>query len=150
MGDSEFVRKIQSDREGRVWVLTGGGQGPVVLDVKSVPLRVNSKEDLIYPIVNGVYQNREGQFWFATWGNGVTCYDPAVRIFRTAEGESIQESGLLTVDRDDTISFRAGQSHKRKTARLHRSSEGVAIEVLKSDDSQEAIFGSGLKYQSNP
>ena len=77
-----WLRKIQCDREGRMWFCTlngvfyqnGDGFGSFTL-----------ADGLPYPAVNAVFQDREHQYWFATWG-GVLLYDAhSISIFNPGE-----------------------------------------------------------------
>ena len=68
------VRKIQLDREGRMWVCLAGG-GAWCYD-GATSHHYTIRDGLADNAVIGMLQDREGQFWFATWGGGVSCYDP--------------------------------------------------------------------------
>ena len=65
------LRKIQCDREGRMWFCTS--EGGLYQDGDGFS-RFTQADGLPYPAVKSVFQDRECQFWFATWG-GVGVYD---------------------------------------------------------------------------
>ena len=67
------VRKLQIDREGRLWVCAG--TETMCHDGQDFH-RLAMPKGLAYGRVTGMCQDREGQFWFATWGAGVGCFDP--------------------------------------------------------------------------
>ena len=65
------LRKIQCDREGRLWFCTS--QEVLYQDGDGFS-RFSPGDGLPHPIVKAVFHDREGRFWFATWG-GVGVYD---------------------------------------------------------------------------
>ena len=65
------LRKIQCDRDGRMWFCTS--EGVLYQDgdrFSGFPLA----DGLPHPAVKAVFQDRDHQYWFATWG-GVGLYD---------------------------------------------------------------------------
>ncbi|MCY3870548.1 MAG: sigma 54-interacting transcriptional regulator, partial [Gemmatimonadetes bacterium] len=65
------LRKIQCDREGRIWLCTS--EGVLYQDsdgFSEFPLA----DGLSHPAVKSVYQDRDHRYWFATW-SGVVLYD---------------------------------------------------------------------------
>ena len=73
-----WLRKIQCDREGRMWFCTLNG---VLYQNGDGFGRFTLADGLPYPAVNAVFQDREHQYWFATWG-GVLLYDAhSISIF---------------------------------------------------------------------
>ena len=72
------LRKIQSDREGRMWFSTSEG---VLYQNGDGFNRFTSADGLPNPAVKAVFQDREHQLWFATWG-GVGLYDAhSINVF---------------------------------------------------------------------
>jgi len=72
------LRKIYTDCEGRMWFCTSNGAW--AYDGSGFH-PFTPQEGLQYRVITSVFQDREGLIWFATWGNGVACYDPdAVQI----------------------------------------------------------------------
>ena len=65
------LRKIQCDREGRMWFSTS--KGGLYQDGDGFS-RITPADGLPYPAVKAVLLDREHQYWFATWG-GVGLYD---------------------------------------------------------------------------
>ena len=65
------LRKIQCDREGRMWFSTS--EGGLCQDGDGFS-RFTPADGLPHPAVKAVFQDRDHQFWFATWG-GVGLYD---------------------------------------------------------------------------
>ncbi|NKB69090.1 MAG: AAA domain-containing protein [Candidatus Latescibacteria bacterium] len=68
------IRKLQTDRSGRLWALTMNSAP--WLWVNGAPQRWEEAAALPASRYNGVYQDREGLIWFATYGWGPCCYDP--------------------------------------------------------------------------
>ncbi len=62
------LRKIQCDRDGRMWLCTSGG---ALYQTEAGFDRVTTGDGLPYPVVNAVFQDPDRQHWFATWGGGV-------------------------------------------------------------------------------
>ena len=61
-----------------VLYLGGGALSESVTDLA----RFTPADGLPHPVVNAVFQDREHQFWFATWGGGVALYDAhSISIF---------------------------------------------------------------------
>lgn len=71
------LRKIQSDREGRMWFCTSMG---VLYQDGDGFSEFTPADGLPHPAVKAVFQDREHQFWFATWG-GVGLYDDHISVF---------------------------------------------------------------------
>ncbi len=65
------LRKIQCDREGRMWFSTMEG---VFYQDGDRLSRFTPADGLPSPAVKSVFQDREHQHWFATWG-GIGLYD---------------------------------------------------------------------------
>jgi len=65
------LRKIQCDREGRMWFSTS--EGGLYQDSDGFS-RFTVADGLPHPAVKAVFEDRDHQFWFATWG-GVGLYD---------------------------------------------------------------------------
>ncbi len=73
-----WLRKIQCDREGRMWFCTL--DGVLYQDGDGFSSFIPA-DGLPYPAVNAVFQDREHQYWFATWGGGLGLYDAhSIRI----------------------------------------------------------------------
>ena len=71
------LRKIQCDREGRMWFSTS--EGVIYQDGEGFS-RLTPADGLPHRAVKAVFQDREYQFWFATWG-GVGLYDTKISVF---------------------------------------------------------------------
>lgn len=77
------LRRIQCDRDGRMWVCTAGGvhyqDGGEFI---GFPLADGGS----HPAVKAVFQDRDKQFWFATW-SGVIRYDASsINVFDLGDG----------------------------------------------------------------
>ena len=66
-----ILRKIQCDRKGRMWFSTSDG---VLYQDGDGFSRFTVADGLPNPAVKAVFQDREHQYWFATWG-GASLYD---------------------------------------------------------------------------
>ncbi len=71
------LRSIQCDRAGRMWLCTSEG---VLYQDGDGFSRFTLADGLPHPAVKAVFQDREHQFWFATWG-GVVLYDAQISVF---------------------------------------------------------------------
>ncbi|MBI2506453.1 MAG: hypothetical protein HYW07_24825, partial [Candidatus Latescibacteria bacterium] len=95
------LRKIQLDREGRVWFCTS--EGVHCYDGAEFH-HFTTKDGLAHEVVNAMLQDREGHFWFATWGGGISCYDPhLIRLFGEREARPHHEACALLEDRRGRI-----------------------------------------------
>ena len=73
----DVLRKIQCDREGRMWFCTSEG---VLYQDGGGFSRFTPADGLPHPAVKAVLQDREHQYWFATWG-GIGLYDDRISVF---------------------------------------------------------------------
>ena len=96
------VRRIQRDREGRIWFSITGGGGVVCHDGERY-LHWTTADGLSYDWVNAVCQDREGLYWFATWGGGISCFDPDVQIWHEEDGLPQNETHALFADAEGRI-----------------------------------------------
>ena len=91
------LRKIQSDREGRMWFCTSKG---VLYQDGDGFSKFTPADGLPHPAVKAVFQDREHQFWFATWG-GVGLYDAhSVSVFDLSEELSRGGSEISQIVQD--------------------------------------------------
>ncbi len=72
------LRKIQCDQEGRMWFSTSEG---VLYQDGDGFNRFTSADGLPNPAVKAVFQDREHQFWFATWGGGGLYDAHSISVF---------------------------------------------------------------------
>ena len=91
------LRKIQCDREGRMWFCTSEG---VLYQDGDGFSKFTPADGLPHPAVKAVFQDREHQYWFATWG-GVGLYDAhsiSVFDFSARVSESVSEVSQIVQD----------------------------------------------------
>ena len=96
------LRQITCDREGRMWLCTMGGAFYQDGDGFS---RFTAADGLPHSAVKAVFQDREHQFWFATW-NGVGLYDAHnINVFdlRANVARNVSEVTQIVQDRQGTI-----------------------------------------------
>ncbi len=96
------LRKIQCDREGRMWFCTSEG---VLYQDGDGFSRFTPADGLPHPAAKTVFQDREHQFWFATWG-GVGLYDThSISVFDpSAElSQNVSEVSQIVQDRRGDI-----------------------------------------------
>ena len=74
---SGWLRRIQCDGTGRMWFCTSEG---VLYQDGDRFSRFTPADGLPHPAVKAVFQDREHQLWFATWG-GVGLYDERISVF---------------------------------------------------------------------
>ncbi len=124
------LRKIQTDRDGRLWLCTSGGalyQSGDGFD------RVTTGDGLPYPVVNAVYQDPDRQHWFATWGGGVALYDAfGVGLFERAEEypEGEAEISRMVQDRRGRIWIGFSSPFLSLTARSVARFDGSGYEFV--------------------
>ena len=98
------LRKIQCDREGRMWFSTSEGGLYQNGDGFS---RFTIADGLPHPAVKAVFQDRDHQYWFATWG-GVGLYDAhSISVFDLGKafpkGKEPSEISQIVQDRRGNI-----------------------------------------------
>ncbi len=95
------LRKIQCDGTGRMWFSTS--EGVLYQDGEGFS-RFTPADGLPHPAVKAVFQDRDHQYWFATWG-GVVLYDTQISVFDlSAEFSSnVSEVSQLVQDRRGDI-----------------------------------------------
>ena len=96
------LRKIQCDREGRMWFCTSE---EVLYQDGDGFSKFTTTEGLPHPAVKAVLQDREHQFWFATWG-GVGLYDAhSISVFDLSKRgpKSSNEISQIVQDRQGNI-----------------------------------------------
>ncbi|MXZ08837.1 MAG: AAA domain-containing protein [Gemmatimonadetes bacterium] len=96
------LRKIQCDREGRMWFGTSNG---VLYQDGDGFSKFTPADGLPHPAVKAVFQDREHQYWFATWG-GVGLYDAhsiSIFDFSARASESVSEISQIVQDRRGDI-----------------------------------------------
>ena len=96
-----WLRKIQCDREGRMWFCT---LNEVLYQDGDGFSRFTPADGLPHPNVIAVFQDRERQYWFATWG-GIGFYEEhSISIFdlgKTFGDQSIEISQIVQDRRGD-------------------------------------------------
>ena len=91
------LRKIQCDGTGRMWFSTSNG---VFYQDGDGFSKFTPADGLPHPAVKAVFQDREHQFWFATWG-GVGLYDAhsiSIFDFSARASESVSEVSQIVQD----------------------------------------------------
>jgi DNA-binding NtrC family response regulator/ligand-binding sensor domain-containing protein len=71
-----FVRKILPDRQGRTWFCLSG-RDLAALVCEEGCFRGLRAQEIGFSTVCGFHEDREGGLWFATWGGGLSRFDPA-------------------------------------------------------------------------
>ncbi|NKB68868.1 MAG: AAA domain-containing protein [Candidatus Latescibacteria bacterium] len=95
------IRKIQHDREGRLWFCMGG-KGALCYDGAAWH-NFRAADGLGWDHVNGLLQDRGGHIWFATFGGGISCYDPHhIQLINIKTNHS-EFQGALAEDRQGSI-----------------------------------------------
>ena len=93
------LRKIQCDREGRMWFSTS--EGGLYQDGDGFS-RFTIADGLPHPALKAVLQDRDHQFWFATW-DGVGLYDAhSISVFDLKEAvpKDIEPSEISQIVQD--------------------------------------------------
>ena len=147
------VRKIQCDREGRLWFCTNG-DGVLCYDGDRFH-HFTIAEGLPFEVVNAMHQDREGLFWFATYGGGLGCYDPhGIRVLAGKDGMPASTTVVEDVRGDIWMEY----SHNLSAAKIARyDGEGVEVFVdvpglsvcttIYRDSADRLLFGgSGLLH----
>ena len=91
------LRKIQCDSEGRMWFCTLEG---VLYQDGDGFSRFTLADGLPHPAVKAVFQDREQQLWFATWG-GIGLYDVhSISVFNLSAKSSKGASQISQIVQD--------------------------------------------------
>ena len=91
------LRRIQCDGTGRMWFCTSKG---VLYQDGDGFSRFTPADGLPHPAVKSVFQDRDHQFWFATWG-GVGLYDAhSISVFDLSAKLSRGESEISQIIQD--------------------------------------------------
>ena len=95
------LRRIQCDGTGRMWFSTSEG---VLYQDGDGFNRFTPADGLPHPAVKAVFQDRDHQYWFATWG-GVVLYDTQISVFdlSTEFSSKVSEVSQLVQDRRGDI-----------------------------------------------
>ncbi len=127
------LRKIQCDGTGRMWFSTSEG---VLYQDGDGFSRFTPADGLPHPAVKAVYQDREHQYWFATWG-GVGLYDAhSISIFdfsaRVSEGVS-EVSQIVQDSRGDIWVGSVSPVFQYQSNSVFRF-DGKAIDLIGPED----------------
>ena len=99
-----ILRKIQCDREGRMWFSTSEG---VLYQDGDGFSRFTPADGLPNPAVKAVFQDRDHQYWFATWGGGVLYNAHSISVFdlsaAVCENKNTSEISQIVQDRRGDI-----------------------------------------------
>ncbi|MYC14105.1 MAG: AAA domain-containing protein [Gemmatimonadetes bacterium] len=91
------LRKIQSDGTGRMWLCTSEG---VLYQDGDGFNRFTPADGLPHRAVKAVFQDREHQYWFATWG-GIALYDAhSISVFGLSGESSNRVSEISQIVQD--------------------------------------------------
>ena len=91
------LRKIQCDQEGRMWFCTSEG---VLYQDEDGFNRFTIADGLPHPSVKAMFQDREHQYWFATWG-GIALYDAhSISVFDLSAELSREASEISQIVQD--------------------------------------------------
>ena len=91
------LRKIQCDREGRMWFSTSKG---VLYQDSDGFSRLTSADGLPHHAVKAVFQDCAHQYWFATWG-GIVLYDAhSISVFDLSGESSNRVSEISQIVQD--------------------------------------------------
>ena len=96
------LRKIQCDSEGRMWFSTS--QGVFYQDGDEFS-RFTPADGLPHRAVKAMFQDREHQYWFATWGGGVLYDAHSISVFDLSAklSREVSEISQLVQDRRGDI-----------------------------------------------
>jgi DNA-binding NtrC family response regulator/ligand-binding sensor domain-containing protein len=116
LGGTQSIRKIQTDRQGRLWLCTVGN-GVYCLDGEELQ-HYTRADGLGFDVVNGMLEDREGLLWFATWGGGLSCYDPlSVRVYVRPSKSSVL--ALPRSSTDPPMSYHFSDELQTRTFAFH-------------------------------
>ncbi|NKB72829.1 MAG: AAA domain-containing protein [Candidatus Latescibacteria bacterium] len=103
-------RKIQYDRQGRLWVCSA--EGAFCYDGRQ--FQAFSVEGGVAHSVNGMAEDRDGQIWLGTWSGGIHCYSPnSGAVLTTRDG--LPATGIMALAEDQRGQLWLG--YKRFAAR---------------------------------
>ncbi|MBT7915773.1 SpoIIE family protein phosphatase [Candidatus Bathyarchaeota archaeon] len=128
------ARKIQRDRQGRVWFLTGRG----AYWFEDGGFQCFTPQDgLAFSSVNAMLEDREGHLWFATWGGGVNCYDPqSIQCYTEVDGLPQSKVNCLWMDRQGILWMGFGDMAIPSVNQIARF-DGTAIAIIEGGEGKE-------------
>ena len=127
------LRKIQCDGTGRMWFCTSNG---VLYQDGDGFSKFTSADGLPHPAVKSVFQDREHQYWFATWG-GVGLYDAhsiSIFDFSTRVSESVSEVSQIVQDSRGDIWVGSVSPHFNYQSKSVFRFDGKAIDLIGPED----------------
>ena len=131
------IRKIQSDREGRMWFCTS--EGVLYQDGEGFG-RFTVADGLPDPAVKAIFQDRDHQFWFATWG-GVGLYDASISIFdlsaEVSKAKGVSEISQIVQDRKGDIWVGSISPHFSYLSKSVFRLEGEHFEYVSTEDGSD-------------
>ena len=99
-----ILRKIQCDRKGRMWFSTSEG---VLYQDGDGFSRFTPADGLPNPAVKAVFQDRDHQYWFATWGGGALYNAHSISVFdlsaAVCQNKNTSEISQIVQDRRGDI-----------------------------------------------
>ena len=128
------LRKIQCDREGRMWFSTSDG---VLYQDGDGFNKFTPADGLPHPSAKAVFQDREHQHWFATWG-GVGLYNAhsiSVFDFSVEVSESVSEVSQIVQDRRGDIWVGTVSPHFKYQSKSVFRFDGEAFDLAGPEDS---------------
>lgn len=76
---SSYIKSIYLDGNNNLWL--GTSEGISIVDKSGSVQNINIKSGLSNNNIRKIYGDRRGKIWIATWGGGVTIFDPLSRKF---------------------------------------------------------------------
>jgi ligand-binding sensor domain-containing protein len=100
---AKIVHAILQDSHGKMWFATNGGA--YIYDGKSLS-NISEKDGLCHNSLNDIFEDKNGNIWFATHHNGVCRWDgKSFEHFTEAAGVIGTEAWKLYLDRSGNVWF---------------------------------------------
>jgi len=99
---NNFIRFIEEDRKGKVWV-GSYGSGIAIFDQYTKKFSVLNKSNSKLPsdLATSVLEDSRGNMWVGTFSGGLSLYDPVKRQFQTfAEDQGLNNTTVWAIEED--------------------------------------------------
>ncbi|MDQ3015296.1 MAG: histidine kinase [Bacteroidota bacterium] len=150
----EVVHKVTAlfeDRQHRLWIGTSSGE-IFYLDRTRKPIRFDAEEGHPVKSITAILEDKFGQIWFATYGEGVYVYT-GKRVFNFGEDDGLSgndiyamtytKSGEIWLGTDDGINICTFENEKKfiKSLGLADGLPDQIITALKADENGNIWIG---------
>ncbi|MEK6478307.1 two-component regulator propeller domain-containing protein [Catalinimonas sp. 4WD22] len=101
LGDINFISELYKDSEGNIWACTDRGLlkiKPSTLQAKLYTSQPINKDSISPAQFASIVEDKKGNFWVATYGNGLLYLDPVSEKFTSETRQNNDPSGITKYD----------------------------------------------------